>query len=220
MGRFLCGALLGTALLLTPVSSAFAQDHGDGHGDHDESAQHEDGVGSRVLDVLGRTDFKGALFNFLLLIAILVYGGTKALPGFLGNRKKEIEDGLREAALMKEAAEAKFEEYSSRLEKLDDELDQIRKDMAKAGAKERDRIVAEAETKAARLRKDAEFVISQQLKTLRDELTHVAVTAAIESAREVLSKQTSAADQQRLATSYIDRLKHRIDDAIDVQGGI
>lgn len=216
MRRFLIGLALGTALLLVPAATAVAQDHGAGHG---ESAENHDSLGTRVVNVVGTTEFKGALFNFLLLIAILVYGGNKVLPGFLASRKKEIQDGLEEAARLKAAAEAKFEEYSSRLEKLDQELDQIRKDMAKAGAKERDRIVAEAESKAARLRKDTEFIIDQQMKTIRDELTHIAVTAAIESAREVLSKETSAADQQRLATSYLDRLKHRIDDGIDVQGG-
>ncbi|RLB46226.1 MAG: hypothetical protein DRJ42_28160 [Deltaproteobacteria bacterium] len=216
MRQFLIGIALGTALFLVPAATTHAQDHG---GDHGESAENHDSLGTRVVNVVGTTEFKGALFNFLLLIAILVYGGNKVLPGFLAGRKKEIQDGLEEAALMKEAAEAKFEEYSSRLEKLDQELDQIRKDMAKAGAKERDRIVAEAESKAARLRKDTEFIIDQQMKMIRDELTHVAVAAAIASAREVLSKETSTADQERLASSYLDRLKHRIDDGIDVQGG-
>jgi F-type H+-transporting ATPase subunit b len=138
---------------------------------------------------------------------------------FFQDRRNMIENELQEAARLKEEAEAKHAEYTARLEKLDEELAQLREDMITAGEKERDRIVAEAETKAARLRKDTEFVIEQQMKLLREELTEAAVDAAVTTAREVLSKETGATDQQRLAEEYVKRLHDRMDDAIDVQGG-
>ena len=51
-------------------------------------------------------------------------------------------------------------ETALRLEKLDQEMVEIRGDMIKAGEAERDRIVAQAEEKAARMRKDAGFLES------------------------------------------------------------
>ncbi len=214
MKRALHAALFASALALTPVTAAVAQEHGESA----ESAHGED-HGLSVRDVVGTTDFKGALVNFCLLLALFIYMGRKPVTKFFQTRRAQIQDELEEASRLKAEAEAKYAEYSERLEKLDEELEQIREDMTAAGEKERDRIISEAESKAARLRKDAEFVIEQQMKQLKTELTEAAVAAAVATAQEVLTKETSAADQQRLADEYLKRLHERADDAIDIQGG-
>jgi F-type H+-transporting ATPase subunit b len=212
----LAAGLAGALLLAAPAGAAFAQED---DGGHETADAHGDDHGLSIRDVVSNIQFQGALVNFCLLLALFIYMGRKPVSQYFEGRKKQIEEDLEEAARLKAAAEAKFEEYSSRLEQLDDELDQIRKDLAEAGEKERDRIVAEAEGKAARLRKDTEFVIEQQMKHLRDELTHAAVSAAVAAAREVLTKETSASDQQKLADAYLERFTDRVSDAIDTQGG-
>jgi len=217
MKRSLIAALFAGALVFAPVSGAFAQEHEGGH--EAVEGEHGEDHGLSIVDVVGTTDFKGALVNFCLLLALFIWLGKKPVTQFFQSRKAQIENDLAEAARLKEAAEEKHAEYSARLEKLDDELAQIREDMAAAGEKERDRIIEDAESKAARLRKDAEFVIEQQMKQLREELTRAAVTAAVETAREVLTSQTGAPDQQKLADAYVERLKSRVDDGIDIQGG-
>ena len=78
--------------------------------------------------------------------------------------------------------------------------------MVRAGEKERDRIVAEAESKAASIRKDVEFTIQQRMKQLREDLAAEMATAAIAAAEEVLRSETQPADQQRLAESYLKSL--------------
>ena len=85
-------------------------------------------------------------------------------------------------------------------------MDQIRHDMAKAGEAERDRIVEQAEEKAARMRKDTSFLIEQQIKQLRKDLMQQASNAAVIAARDLLQDRTSDADQDRLAEAYLDRL--------------
>ena len=78
--------------------------------------------------------------------------------------------------------------------------------MVKAGEAERDRIVAQAEEKAARLRKDANFLIDQQIKQLRKDLTQQAANAAVVAAQELLQERTTETDQDRLAEAYLTRL--------------
>lgn len=95
---------------------------------------------------------------------------------------------------------------ATRLEKLDQEILQIRADMIKAGEAERDRIVAQAEEKAARLRKDTSFLIEQQMKQLRKELTERAATAAVMAAQDILRERTTEADQERLAEAYLAKI--------------
>ena len=121
-------------------------------------------------------------------------------------RRDEIQESLEEAQRLKKAAQAKHAEYQSRLDKLDSEIDTLRAEMVKAGESERDRIVADAEEKADRMRREAGFVIDQQLKELRKTLTEETVQASIKSAEALLGSSTSAADQDRLAKSYLDKL--------------
>jgi len=145
--------------------------------------------------------------NFVILIGLFVYLFRDSLNKYLKDRKATIERELNEAARLKAEAEAKHKEYSERLAKLDQELEQIKKDMIATGVKERDRIVAEAEQKAARMRREAEFMVEQQLKTLRADLTREAAETAIAAAEQLLTKATTSFDQQRLAQEYLTSLQ-------------
>jgi F-type H+-transporting ATPase subunit b len=157
-------------------------------------------------DVASSTEFWGSVVNFTLLMVILVLMGRKPLGTFLVSRRRAIEEGLAEATRLREAAKKKYDEYHSRLEKLDREIAAIRKEMVAAGEAERDRIVSEAEAKAARMRREAEFLIEQQVKQLRVDLTREAAFAAVNAAGKVLRESMSAEDQQRLAHEYLEQL--------------
>lgn len=148
-----------------------------------------------------------SIVNFVLLIALFVYLFKDSLGKFLKERKAAVEHELNEASRLKAEAEAKHKEYSERLAKLDQELAQIKSDMIAAGVKERDRIVAEAEQKAARMRREAEFMVEQQAKQLRTDLTREAADAAIAAAEQLLAKATTSFDQQRLAQEYLASLQ-------------
>ena len=152
------------------------------------------------------TELAASIVNFLLLLAILYYLGRRPMGEYLKSRRFAVEQGLEEAKRMKSEAEAKHRQFSDRLAQLDDEMAAMRKEMAKAGELERDRIVAEAEAKASRIRKDTEFLIEQQLKQLRIDLTREAVEAAIGAASAALMKTTTDADQERVGRDYLAQL--------------
>lgn len=178
------------------AAEAHGDAHADGHGDHSIS------MGAIFSD--GK--FLGSLVNFGVFLGLLVYFGKKPINAALARRRQDIQESLEEAQKLKAEAEAKRDEYAKRLEKLDSEMEQIRADMIRAGESERDRIVKEAEHKAALLRKDTKFQIEQQFKQLRDDLTREAVEAAIVAAEETLTKSTSAADQTRLGEQYLEAI--------------
>ena len=74
------------------------------------------------------------------------------------------------------------------------------------------RIVAQAEEKAARVRKDTSFLIDQQIKQLRKDLTQQAANAAVSAAQELLQERTTEADQDQLAEAYLNRLDEVIEE--------
>ncbi len=199
----------------TPQDQANHEAHGEGEHAAEEPGVHE-GEGEatehgahgevHLSDVWASTEFWGSVVNFVLLLVIVVLLARRPMSNFLVGRRKGIEEGLVEARRLKEAAEKKYQEYTERLEKLDREIASIRKEMIAAGEAERDRIVSEAEAKAARMRRDAEFLIEQQMKQLRVDLTREAVEAAVGTAEQVLREKVGAGDQQRLAQQYLERL--------------
>lgn len=144
--------------------------------------------------------------NFAVLIGLFVYLFRDKVRSSLKDRRDSVERALQEAARMKAEAEVKRKEYTERLAKLDQELAEIKSEMIAAGQAERDRIIADAEHKAARMRKEAEFIIEQQVKQLRTDIAREAANAAIASAEQLLLRATTTYDQQRLAQEYLTAL--------------
>ena len=170
------------------------------------SAEHEEHGGVDYVQLAAQ------ITNFLMWLAIVVFLGRKPLAEFLKNRRLSVEEGLIEARDLKEAAEAKYEDYSERLEHLDDELAKLRSEMEQAGDLERARILEDAEAKAARMRRDTNFIIEQQMKQLRTDLTREAIDAAVSAAEKVLVDQVGSPDQTRLANDYLTSVTRTIQD--------
>lgn len=192
------------AVTLFFATSAYAQEHEE----HETAAEHAPAAEHEVhVDWMG---FGFSIVNFAIWLAIIVVILRKPLVAFLSNRRTVVVEGLEESARLKEAAEAKYAEYSERLAHLDEELAKLRKEMIQAGEAERDRIIAEAESRAARMRKDAQFLIDQQMKQLRVDLTREAIEAAVAAAEEMLRKETAGGDHTRLADDYLKRLAQEV----------
>lgn len=201
------------AVMLVSPSLALAEaDHGESVA-HEVTTEetshgaHDDGHGELTLSSLLKSrDFQGTVFNFLVLVGLLTWVIRKKGNPALAARRAEVEKELAEAQRLRAAAEKRHNETATRLEKLDQEMLQIRGEMIKAGEVERDRIVEQAEEKAARMRKDTTFLIEQQVKQLRKELTHQAASAAVVAAQELLQQRITDADQDQLAEAYLNRL--------------
>ena len=214
-------ALLLAVVLVAP-SIALAEDH-EAEGHHEsaahEVAEHAEGDGGHdghgqltCTGVLTNLEFIGAVVNFTALILLFAWIiRSKGNPA-LAEKRKQVEKELAEAQRLRADAEKRQMETQTRLERLDEEMVELRAEMVKAGEVERDRIVAAAEEKAARLRKDTSFLIEQQIKQLRQDLTREASTAAVAAAHELLAQTTTDDDQDRLAEAYLERLDEVIEE--------
>lgn len=202
-------ALPGLALAEEPTHEALAHEvteEQSGHGSHDGHGE------LTFLSLMKSRDFQGTLVNFGVLILLIGWVIRKKGNPALAARRAEVEQELAEAQRLRAEAQQRHMETATRLERLDQEMVQIRGDMIKAGEAERDRIVAQAEEKAARMRKDTAFLIEQQIKQLRKELTQQAATAAVVAAQDLLQQRTTDSDQDQLAEAYLNRLDEVIEE--------
>jgi F-type H+-transporting ATPase subunit b len=200
------------ALILASPSLVLAEaEHPETH--RAEAGQEAHGVhGELSISALIRNpEFLGTLVNFTVLVFLLGWVIRKKGNPALAARRAEVEQELAEAQRLRAEAEKRHMEAASRLEKLDHEIAEIRAEMIKAGEAERDRIVGQAEEKAARLRKDTNFLIEQQIKQLRKDLTEHAANAAVAAAQELLQERTTDEDHERLAEAYLTRLDEVIE---------
>jgi len=199
----LASALFAPALGFAPTVSAqdAHAEHGEANAEHGEAhAAHGEAHGVNVIELVA------SFVNFAVLVGLLVFLARKPTQAFLASRRAAVVDGLAEAQRMKAAAEAKYNEYQARLANLDAELAQIKSEIIASGEAERERIIAEAERKSARIRRETEFLIEQQLKQLRADLTRESVEAAMTAAEKLLRERTTDDDQQRLARAYTSKL--------------
>lgn len=185
---FIYKSLLAAALICLPAV-AFAA----GGGGHADS-------GAVLKDFIYR------VFNFVLMVGLLAYFVTKPIRKGLKGRTEEIEKTLAEAEAAREAAEAKNREYSEKLAKATEEIENIAASIRREGELERDKIVAAAKEMAEKIEKEAESKAAGVVAAACAELREEAANLAVELAEELLKKQVSADDQKRLVDEYMQKM--------------
>src|SRR5207237_9794832 len=111
--------------------------------------------------------FLATLFNFGLLVYIAARFGKKPLREALVKRKETIVRELEDARRLREAAEKRLAEYEAKLGKIHEDLDRVRKEFREQGELDKQRILQEAEERRLRMKRDAEILLSQEVKQMR-----------------------------------------------------
>ncbi len=148
--------------------------------------------------------FLAAVLNFGLLAFVIYRFGKKPLAEALLARKKAMMQEIDTATNLKDEAEKRLRDYEDKLQNLDETLEQMKADFAAQSEIERKHVLAEAEERRVRMKKDVEFRIEQELKTARQALLIEAVEKAVIAAEEVLKKSVKADDHSRSADEYLD----------------
>jgi len=150
------------------------------------------------------------LVNTAILFYVLGRFGAPKMAEALKKRRGSIMAGFDEAARMRSDAERRLEEYTQKLDKIDQEIERVKREMRETGEAERARILEEAREKRSRMERDTQLLIEQELKAARDTLLKETVGASVRSAEELLSKQVTGSDQQRLIDEYIKELPRAV----------
>ena len=151
-------------------------------------------------------DFLGKAVNFLILFGGLAFVLRKPLAAMLAKRTADVRETLDRAGSSRTAAEASREDSARRLSELGAEIGRMMGTAETVARREKDRIAAQAEEEARRLRRFTEQAIEQQVRSGVRELKARAAEAATAMARERIRKKLTAADQAALIDKSIDRL--------------
>jgi F-type H+-transporting ATPase subunit b len=147
--------------------------------------------------------YLASLINFTVLVYILYRFGRKPLADALAKRKESIVAEIETATKLYDDAERRLEEYEDRLENIEDKRESMRAEYAAQAEIEQKHILAEAEERRARMRRDAEFRVEQESKAARDLLLAEAVIAATAAAEALIQKKVTPADHDRMAATFL-----------------
>lgn len=179
-------ALVGCALLLV-AEPAFAATAGDGHG-------------------FPWAAFITSLINLAIFAAIIYKFAGSGITGFFKNRRETLVHDLEEARKLREEADARLEEFTTRLDALEDERKRLLEEYHEQGEREKKRIIADAKRQVEKMRADAEVTIDQEVKKAIANLERQVVDLAVGMTEKMALEKLDAGKQKSLVDSYVSEL--------------
>jgi F-type H+-transporting ATPase subunit b len=144
--------------------------------------------------------------NFVIFIFIIVRYALPVVRDFLHSRREEVLTAIRQASTKKLQAEAVVQEYKERLVRLDQEVRSIQASLRAEGEREKSKLLKEAEALAAKTKQDTQFLADQEVKLARQKIREEMATVAEATARELMARNLSGADQSRLIEDFIQNI--------------
>lgn len=160
------------------------------------------------------------IMNFGIVVLILLTKGRKPIVEGLIKRKQTLMADINAAEALRAESEARLKKYDRDLKNIAARQSELEEEYRAQAAIDKKRILREAEEKRARMIKDAEFRIQQEMRQAETDLTKEAVDAAIAAAEELIKKRVDQKDMDRLADDYLANLGGAIrGSAIETRGG-
>jgi len=147
------------------------------------------------------------IINFSLLVIILFVVLRKVgIKHFFESRGEEIQKKLEDLKKTKEDSERKYRELEKRLKEFDQYKTDLLEQYRAEGLAEKERIVAEARLRVNQIIEDAEAAVRQEMQEARERLKLEVAGLAAGKAEEIISKEMTEKDQNKLVHDFIERV--------------
>jgi F-type H+-transporting ATPase subunit b len=164
----------------------------------------EGGGADRSADLL---DLLYRWINFALLVIILVVVLRKVpIKEYFSSRIQRIQKELEDLKTQKESTQRKAQELESKLKAFEEERKGILEQYRAEGLAEKERILAEARDRAKQILEQAEVSIQYEMQTAKEKLKEEVVTLAAQKAEEIIAREMTDKDQDRLVDDFIEKL--------------
>jgi F-type H+-transporting ATPase subunit b len=145
--------------------------------------------------------------NFALMVIILVVVLRKVpIKEYFSSRIQRIQKELEDLKTQKESAQRKAQELESKLKTFEGERKEILEQYRAEGLAEKERILAEARDRAKQILGQAEVSIQYEMQTAKQKLKEEVVALAAQRAEEIIAREMTDKDQDRLVNDFIEKL--------------
>jgi F-type H+-transporting ATPase subunit b len=147
------------------------------------------------------------IFNFAVLVAIIVKFAGKPLKNYLLNRSTRVSEKLDEADRLFKEAEALKKEYQSRLSKLDDEIEAFKKSILEDTEKEKKKIIDEATEFAKKIEGQAKLTYQQEIREMTNRIKEEIAKLTMERAEKLIIENYNPKDHELMVVEFIEKLR-------------
>lgn len=143
--------------------------------------------------------------NFAILFGGMLYLLKKA-PAFFRGRAQRIVGAITEAKRMKDEADELLAEAQGKLDRLDQEIAQLRATARQDGLAEAERLRAMAREEQAKIERAAQAEVEAAERAARMELKALAAQLAVERAEAVVKGRMTPEAQAALVRAFVENL--------------
>lgn len=192
-------------LMLIWGGLAFAASGTDPHSaDKHSEAAHEGDAHHKAKGWVATDTYR--VLNFAVLAGALVFLLRKPLSQALDSRIKGIQAQLEDLESKKAEAEKVFSAYNTKITRLSEESEGIVAEYVRQGNEAKARILKEAEISAYKLEEQARRNIENEFELAKQRLQQDIFEKAMTKAEEIIKKNITADDQNRLVDEYLDKV--------------
>jgi F-type H+-transporting ATPase subunit b len=149
------------------------------------------------------------IFNFVVFVGLLVYFLGRPLRAFFQTRQQTVASQAEEAARAQRQAAELRASMEQRVAALAAEVAALKERLHREGERERDALQRQGEEEAARLVAQVEQEADRRVADARRDLAAEAASVASDLALELLERELTAADRERIFTKTLARLERR-----------
>lgn len=146
------------------------------------------------------------LLNFLIYVFLIYWFVIPLVRDYLRSRRQEVVTLIHGAAENKRRVEAVVQDYRARLAQVAQESQSIQLSLRAEGEREKAKLLQEAERLAEKIKQDAAFLADQEVKVARQKIREEMANQAEATAKELIQRDLSPADQSRLVTEFIQQV--------------
>jgi len=144
--------------------------------------------------------------NLLVFAGLLVYLLAKPVSRFFHTRREEIARQIAEAVRQREEAVRMKAEMESRIASLQGEIAALRERLRSDGERERADLERKGDAEAARLLGQLDQEAQRRVAEARTQLAGEAAQLAADMAMELLERELTPADRERIFKRTLERL--------------
>lgn len=147
------------------------------------------------------------LANLVLFVGVLLYFVAKPLGAAFRQRQLQIEERRKEAEKKRASVENLASEIRARTAAIERDIEEIRAQGRADGEEAQRSLAARADAESERIRREAGEEIERRLVAARAELRRTAAALTASSATEVIAREITPADRERLLEDSVARLE-------------
>jgi F0F1-type ATP synthase membrane subunit b/b' len=142
--------------------------------------------------------------NLAVMIFIIWYFARKSVNRYFRERSRKIKSALDESETMKNEAEVRFKRISEKLDRIEQEMQMLKKEMIASAVAENERAVSEARGHAEAVRAGALRLIEIEKDVMVENLKREIAEMVIRRAGEIVKERIVQADHDRMTRETVD----------------